>query len=152
MGKPAALAAGVGTSKSDTLQGNIIKKRCRTSEEPYAMMQEEPFDILRFKGALASASASHGQSQHLCAGMGKPAALAAGVGTSWKARKKRRRTSGEPYAMMPEEPDGILCFKGALANASADTMDSGGETEASHKSAEAAEVASHSGCASGELQ
>ena len=90
MGKPAALAAGVGTSKSDKLQGKIIKKRCRTSVEPYAMMQEEPFDN--------------------------------------------------------------LCFKGALANASADTMDSGGETEASHKSGEAAEVASHSGCASRELQ
>ena len=43
--------------------------------------------------------------------------------------------------MMLEEPDGILCFKGAFANASADTMDSGGETEASHL-----------GCASRELQ
>ena len=90
--------------------------------------------------------------------MGKSAALAAGAGTSKrdqlqrKSTKKMRRTSGEPYAMMLEEPDGILCFKGALANASADTMDSGGETEASHKSAEVAEVASHSGCASGEVQ
>ena len=121
------------------------------------MMQEEPFDILCFKGALASASASHGQSQHLRAGMGEPAALAAGVGTSksdklqGKIIKKRCRTSGEPYAMMLEEPDGILCFKGALANASADTMDSGGENEAAHKSAQVVEVASHSGCASGEL-
>ena len=111
------------------------------------MMQEEPFDILCFKGALASASASHGQSQHLRTGMGKSAALAAGAGTSKrdqlqrKSTKKRRRTSGGPYAMMLEEPDGILCFKGALANASADTMDSGGETEALH-----------SGCASRELQ
>ena len=147
MGKRAAQAAGVGTPRSEKLQGKIIKTRCRTSAEPYAMMQEEPFDILCFKGALASASASHGQSQHLRTGMGKSAALAAGAGTSKrdqlqrKSTKKRRRTSGEPYAMMLEEPGGILCFKGALANASADTMDSGGDTEASH-----------SGCASRELQ
>ena len=89
--------------------------------------------------------------------MGKSAALAAGVGTSKsdqlqrKSMKKRCRTSGEPYAMMLEEPGGILCVKGALANASADTMDSGGETEAAHKSAQVVEVASRSGCACGEL-
>ena len=147
MGKRAAQAVGVGAPASEKLQDKVNKKRRRTSVEPYAMMQEEPFDMLCFKGALPSASASHGQSQHLCAGMGKPAALAAGVGTSksdklqGKITNKRRRTSGEPYAVMLEEPDGILCFKGALANASADTMDSGGETEALH-----------SGCASQELQ
>ena len=147
MGKRAAQAVGVGTPTSEKLQDKVTKKRRRTSAEPYAMMQEEPFDILCFKGALASASASRGQSQHLCAGMGKSAALAAGAGASKrdqlqrKSTKKRCRTSGEPYAMMLEEPDGILCFKGALANASADTMDSGGETEALH-----------SGCASRELQ
>ena len=147
MGKRAAQAVGVGTPTSEKLQDKVTKKRRRTSAEPYTMMQEEPFDILCFKGALASASASHGQSQHLRTGMGKSAALAAGAGTSKrdqlqrKSTKKRRRTSGEPYAMMLEEPDGILCFKGALANASAVTMDSGGETEALH-----------SGCASRELQ
>ena len=59
--------------------------------------------------------------------------------------------SVEPYAMMREGPFDILYFKGALANASAATMDSGGETEAAPKLAEVAEVASHSGCASGEL-
>ena len=53
--------------------------------------------------------------------------------------------------MMREEPFDILHFKLALANASADTMESGGETEATHKSAQVVEVASHSGCASGEL-
>ena len=79
--------------------------------------------------------------------MGKPAALAAGVGAPKRDKvqgniiKKRRRKSALPYAMMLEEPDGVLCFKGALANASADTMDSSGETEALH-----------SGCASRELQ
>ena len=79
--------------------------------------------------------------------MGKPAALAAGVGTPKRDKvqgniiKKRRRKSVEPYAMMQDDPFDILCFKGALANASADTMDSGGETEALH-----------SGCASQELQ
>ena len=132
MGKRAAQAVGVGTPTSEKLQDKVTKKRRRTSADPYAIMQEEPFDILCFKGALASASASHGQSQHLCTGMGKSAALAAGAGTSKrdqlqrKSTKKRRGTSGEPYAMMLEEPDGILCFKGALANASADTIDSGG--------------------------
>ena len=138
MGKRAAQAAGVGAPTSEKLQDKVIKKRRRTSAEPHAMMQGDPFDILCFKGDLASASASHGQSQHLRTGMGKSAALAAGAGTSKrdqlqrKSTKKRCRTSGEPYAMMLEEPDGILCFKGALANASADAMDSGGETEALH--------------------
>ena len=113
MGERAAQAAGVGAPTSEKLQDKVTKKRRRTSAEPYAMMQEEPFDILCFKGALASASASHGQSQHLRAGMGEPAALAAGVGTSKSDKlqgniiKKRRRTSGEPYAMTLEEPDGI---------------------------------------------
>ena len=46
--------------------------------------------------------------------------------------------------MMRQNPEVILSFKGALTNASADAMNSGGETEASHKSAEVGEVASHS--------
>ena len=90
-----------------------------------------------FQMGLSPVRAHRTVNRNTCAqAWGGSAALAAGAGTSKrdqlqrKSMGKRRRTSGEPYAMMLEEPDGILYFMGALANASADATDSGGETEA----------------------